>query len=136
MNGFFPGWPGPVFHGRRSQIGNVAMPGLPALPAVPLHPNGAPAAGPAQPALSGLAAYGVPVTQAPGGQMVVQSIMDPGQMMPPQVPGMPQMPGPPDWFLNGTSGGSGGLFQPMLPVAPFDPGNQVGQMQQRPYEGA
>lgn len=45
--------------------------------------------------------------------------------MPPEIPGMPRMPGPPPGFMHGAP--VGGLFQPLVPIHPFDPGNQVAQ---------
>lgn len=151
----FPGWPGPAYNGGRSNIGGV---GLPAFPAMPGHPGlptvagmaGAPGfpgtapglpgtapspaaganAGPPASPLAGLAQYGVPVGHTASGQPVVHAGINGRMMLPPQIPGMPQMPGPPMGFMAGGPQ-AGGLFQPMLPVAPFDGGNQVRHLEQR-----
>lgn len=117
MAGWFPGWPGTPFFGGRPVIS------LPAAPALPAHPGG-PAAAASSP-LAGLAAYGVPVGQTKAGHAFIQA-GEPGEsglMLPPEIPGMPRMPGPPD---------GGGLFRAVPPVAPFDPGNQVRLLQTRP----
>jgi hypothetical protein len=108
--------------GGRSLIAPVALPS---------HPGAAPGAGgPQAHPLSGLAAYGVPIHQTAHGSAVVQGGMaGSGFAMPPNVPGMPQMPGPPDGLFSGGVPG-GGLFQPMRPAAGFDPTNQVSQLQQ------
>jgi hypothetical protein len=117
---FFPGYPGPL--DARTGLAPVT------LPVVPLHPGGQPVGGPSP--LSGLAARGVPVGQTPAGQCLLCTNTDGGAsfMLPPEIPGMPGMPTPPNGMLYGGPQG-GGLFQPMAPVAPFDMGNQVRQYQ-------
>lgn len=110
----FPGYPGPI-NPRQRGMGQVPMP---ALPAVPFHPGGQPVGGPHP--LAGLAAYGVPIRLSPTGQPVIQTGTSP-DMAPPEIAGMPRMPGP----------AGGGLFQPMMPVTPFDHGNQVRGLQGR-----
>ncbi|HWI51849.1 MAG TPA: hypothetical protein VNT01_06895 [Symbiobacteriaceae bacterium] len=125
MAGWFPGWPGPIFAGGRPQVPTVS---LPALPMLPVHPGG-PEAAAASP-LNGLAAYGVPVAQTPAGHAFIQAggTGEGGIMLPPELPGMPRMPGPPDDLFTGGPCG-GGLFRPVPPVASFDQGNQVRQIQ-------
>lgn len=121
---WFPGWPGPV--NARSGIGHVPAP---ASPALPVHPGGGSAA--AASPLAGLAAYGVPIALDAQGRPVLQAGAGGMEaMLPPDVPGMPKMPGPPAEFLGGGPGG-GGLFRPMAPIAPFNPGNQVHGLHQR-----
>jgi hypothetical protein len=154
MSFAFPGWPGPVFSGGRSNIPGV---GLPAFPTIPGHPGmpggsmlpggpGTPGMGPgmglgsgpgAAPApfaapspLAGMAQYGVPVGHTASGQPVIRAGMNGAIMLPPEIPGMPNMPGPPGGFLAGGPQ-AGGLFQPMPPVAPFYAGNQVRHLDQR-----
>lgn len=127
MAGWFPGWPGPVFAGGRTRIPTVS---IPAMPHMPMHPGG-PAAAAASP-LSGLAAFGIPITQTPGGMLCLQAPPTeegPAVILPPELPGMPGMPTPPDELMNGGPVG-GGLFRAVTPVAPFNPGSQVGQLNQ------
>lgn len=50
--------------------------------------------------------------------------------MPPDIPGMPRLPQPPPGFLHGMP--VGGLFQPLVPVAPFHFDYQAAQ-QEAPY---
>ena len=143
----FPGWPGPAFSGGRSNIAGVGLPAFPALPGYPGAPGAAgfgaapgmgmtgapgpgPAPGPAASPLAGLAQFGVPVAQTATGQPVIRAGVNGALMLPPEIPGMPTMPGPPNGFLTGGPQ-TGGLFQPMLPVAPFDAGNQVRHLEQR-----
>jgi hypothetical protein len=131
---WFPGWPGSVFDGRRGNIPNVGLPAFPTMPGSPQTPAGAGLPGgagatqaggaAAASPLAGLAQYGVPVGMSPGGRPVIRANMNGGVMLPPEIPGMPKMPGPPGGFL-GTGQTSGGLFQPIDPVIPFDSGNQV-----------
>lgn len=120
----FPGWPGPVYFGGQTHIGGVSMPMLPA------HPAGE-VAGAVSP-LTGLAAYGVPVAQTPTGRAFIQAGGAAGEsggiQLPPEIPGMPPMPGPPGELVMGGPHG-GGLFQAVPPVMPFDPGRQVPQQQ-------
>lgn len=81
--------------------------------------------------LSGLAAYGVPVGYTPSGTPMVRA----GQanqalQLPPDLPGMPRMPGPhPGLFGGGIE--NGGLFRPATPVVPFDFSNQVQRLQEQ-----
>ena len=127
MAGWFPGWPGPIFAGGRPRIPTVT---LPVMPHLPMHPGG-PAAAAASP-LSGLAAYGIPIAQTAGGRFCLQAPPTeegPAVMLPPELPGMPGMPTPPDELMTGGPVG-GGLFRAIAPVAPFSPGNQVGQIKQ------
>jgi hypothetical protein len=81
--------------------------------------------------LAGLQQFGVPVSYTPGGNPMVQANAAQGFQMPPDLPGMPRMPGPPDGFFTGGMAGGGGFFQPIAAVAPFDPANQVQQFQQQ-----
>lgn len=75
-----------------------------------------------------LARRGVPISCTPDGRPILKSGGGPGDfMLPPEIPGMPQMPSPPGWFTGGGSPG-GGLFQPLEPVAPFDLNSQVRRM--------
>lgn len=78
--------------------------------------------------LAGLQAYGVPVGVSPTGQPMVRAGMANGFQVPPELPGMPPIPGPPAGLFDGGMGG-GGLFQPVPTVAPFDHGNRVWQLQ-------
>ena len=128
MAGWFPGWPGPVFAGGRAILS------LPHMPMLPIHPAGQAAA--ATSPLSGLAAFGVPVAHTPTGHALIQAVgaAEGGIMLPPQIPGMPQMPGPPDELLTGGPLG-GGVFRHVPHVAPFNPGNQVRTMQDQHVEG-
>ncbi len=122
----FPGWPGPInLRGGVGGPGGVAMPAAPALPALPAHPGGQAMADSPSP-VERLAAYGVPVTQGPNGQMILQAGLGrgPESLLPPEIPGMPQMPPPPEGMLSGEPQG-GGLFRQAVPVAPFDHRNQV-----------
>lgn len=139
----FPGWPGPI-NPRGPGVGGVAYPAYPALPARPtgpVHPGaqfagGAPptGGGPVNTPLSGLQAHGVPVGYTPGGQpMVMAGMANQGVGLPPTITGMPQMPGLPAGMLGGAMG-EGGLFQPIAPVAAFDPTNQVQQLQAQQYQ--
>lgn len=100
---------------------------FPHMPMLPVHPGG-PAAAAVSP-LSGLSAYGVPIAQTPTGQMFIQAGggAEGAFQLPPDLPGMPPMPSPPDELLTGGPCG-GGLFRPVPPVSPFDPANQVRQM--------
>ncbi|HYF92575.1 MAG TPA: hypothetical protein VD969_10010 [Symbiobacteriaceae bacterium] len=131
MAGWFPGWPGPVFAHGRSRVPTVSLPRMPGLP---LHPGGPDAA--ASSPLAGLAAYGVPIAHTPAGHSFIQAAgaADGGIMLPPEIPGVPKMPGPPDELVSGGPCG-GGLFRPVPHVAPFDPGNQVRTMQNPRPEG-
>lgn len=143
-DGSFPGYPGPVDPKRG--LGGVAYPAMPSMPirphypvtpggqpssfpmhGTPANPMGMPvAAGP----LAGLQAYGVPVGYTPAGWPMLQTAMAnaAGFQLPPNVPGMPQIPGPPEGLFNGGMG-AGALFQPVAPVTPFDQGDQVRQLQ-------
>lgn len=100
-------------------------PALPREPHLPAHPGGPAGAG--ESPLAGLAAYGIPITQGPGGNLILQAGRSGqgGSMLPPEIPGMPKMPGPPAEMMGGQAGG--GLFQPVSPVAPFSAGNVVRQ---------
>lgn len=118
MYWMFPGYPGPV--NPRMGLADVALPTLPS------HPGGIGMAG-ASP-LEGVAAYGVPVARTAAGRPVLACGVHPAaSMQPPEVQGMPAMPPFPE------PGFGGGLFQPIAPVEPFDPGNQVRQLQQQAY---
>ncbi len=91
--------------------------------------------GPAMPAtegtpLSGLAAHGVPVGYSPSGTPMLMAGQAGQLQMPPDIAGMPKMPGPPEGWLSGDVAG-GGLFRPTSGVAPFDPSNLVRQYQQQ-----
>lgn len=103
----------------------MPLPAFPALPLPPMAPAGQggaqTAASPAPSPWEALARAGVPLTVTPGGRPVLKTgaASEPGHLMrPPEIEGMPQMPSPPGWL-------TGGLFQPLEPVAPFDLGNQV-----------
>jgi hypothetical protein len=86
---------------------------------------------PPQSPLAGLAAYGVPVGHNQAGQPVLQTGGgDVRQFLPPEIPGMPRMPGPPDWLSTGQIPGSG-LFQPINSIQPFDSRNLVSHYQQQ-----
>ncbi|MDB4897868.1 MAG: hypothetical protein JWN15_4130 [Firmicutes bacterium] len=150
MMAMFPGWPGPILSGGRSNILGVGLPafptipGHPGMPGGPMMPGGAgtpgmgpgmgpgaaptPAAAPSP--LAGMAQYGVPIAQTASGQPVIRAGMNGAIMLPPEIPGMPSMPGPPGGFFAGGPQ-AGGLFQPMPPVAPFYGGNQVRHLEQR-----
>jgi len=105
----FPGWPGPIYPNRRPGIPDVALPALPAYPS-----NGAPMAAGAPP-LAGMAAYGVPIVYSPDGRPVLRSGTPGGSLnMPPDLPGMPRMPPPPDQLFTGPQ--TSGLFQPVPPL--------------------
>ncbi|HYG59377.1 MAG TPA: hypothetical protein VD902_15045, partial [Symbiobacteriaceae bacterium] len=69
--------------------------------------------------------------QTPSGQPCIMA-GNGGQAfgLPPEIPGMPRFPGPPEGLLGGGPVG-GGLYQPIAPVAPFDSGNQVRRYQQQ-----
>lgn len=127
-----------------------ALPQFPVYPTMPGRP-GAPVANPGSMAgfagegwqpqgqggsLAGLQAHGVPVGYTPGGRPMVRAGMaqDQGFNLPPNLPGMPHMPGPPSGMFDGGVGG-GGLFRPMAAVAPFDSGNQVRHLKQQRYQG-
>jgi len=109
MAGWFPGWPGPIFAGGRPQVPTVSLPALPVFPGNP----------------------GVPVAQTQAGHAFIQAggFGEGGIMLPPELPGMPRMPGPPDDLFTGGPCG-GGLFRPVSPVASFDQGNQVHQIKE------
>jgi hypothetical protein len=128
MMSMFPGWPGPVFSGGRSNIPGVGLPAFPTIPGHPGMPGGSML--PGGPGISGMAQYGVPIAQTATGQPVIRAGMNGAVMLPPEIAGMPNMPGPPGGFLGGRPQ-AGGLFQPMPPVAPFYGGNQVRQLEQR-----
>lgn len=133
---FFPGWPGPVFGGRQHGIAPVQPPAFPMTapsrpPGHPPGPYGAPPphAPPATahvaqtpPPPGGLAAYGVPVSRTGGGRPVIYTPQRDvnAPPVPPDLPGMPKMPSPQNWFPQ-----TGGLFEPVSPVPPFNHGNQV-----------
>jgi hypothetical protein len=128
----YAGWPGPF--NRRGGTGGVRLPAHPGHPGYPAHPGspahpGEQAAGGEHP-LAGLAAHGVPLGLTASGNPVLRAPnQNEGFMMPPQIPGMPQMPGPPSGLLTGGPETSG-LFYPTAPVAPFDSANQVRKFQQ------
>ncbi len=120
-----PGYPGPAFSGRRSQIAPVSLPMFPVQPTG--LDGGAPAQRPAPSPFEGLARAGVPISLTPDGRPVLQAGGGPAQGMfgPPQgIPGMPEMPQPPSWMIDGDPN-SGGLFRPLEPVAPFDLSSRV-----------
>jgi hypothetical protein len=114
-------------------IAPVPAPFHPQLPPFPVAPGGAgfPGAGwpsapvqaaetfgrpPAPP--TGMGAY-VPIRQLPNGRAALLGPSSPQLMQPPVVAGMPQMPPMPQGLFGGAP--QSGLFQPILPVAPFDP---------------
>lgn len=115
--GAMPGWPGPVFAGRRSLVSPVLPPFMPGQPA-----GGAPGQGPAPgpSPFEGLARAGVPISLTPDGRPVLGmggAVSPGGFPMPPAIAGMPQIPAPPDWMTAGDPQG-GGLFKPLPAVSP------------------
>lgn len=127
---WFPGYPGPLMTGRNPAVRSVAPP----MPPMVYSPEAGPAYASGAPGVAeAMAAYGVPLVQLPTGQIVLQAQTGEnggGMHLPPELPGMPVMPGPPDGLLTGGPQG-GGLFQPLPPVAPFNPGNQVARYHQQ-----
>lgn len=126
---WFPGWPGPLLNGRQAGVRGVTPPAPPMV----YSPEAGPAYASGTPGMAeAMAAYGVPLVQLPTGQIVLQAQTgdDGGIHLPPDLPGMPAMPKPPDGLFTGGPQG-GGLFQPLSPVTPFNPGNQVSHLQQQ-----
>lgn len=152
MQNMFPGWPGPI-NPNGPGVGGIAYPANPAVPRGPIYPGpgqqafgqpfggGAPGAGQALPGqsaatgpLAGLAAHGVPVGYNQSGQPVVMAGMaNQGMQSPPNLPGMPHMPGPPSGLFDGGMG-AGGLFQNTAPVMPFNANNLVQQLRTQQYQ--
>gem|GEM_PF-4588343 len=81
------------------------LPAYPALPGRPVTPGTFPGSGApgvaANSPLVGLTAYGVPVGYAPSGTPRLVTGQPDQWQSPPDLPGMPQMPGPPDWIFTG-----------------------------------
>jgi hypothetical protein len=106
--------------------GGAGFPGA-GWPSAPVQAPEATALPPTHPA--GIGAY-VPIRQLPSGRAALLAPSSPQLMQPPVVAGMPQMPPFPQSFFGGAP--QSGLFQPILPVAPFDPTPLKERMQPNP----
>lgn len=96
-------------------MGGIPYPLNPVDAPLPRLPAGFEPAGPATP-LSGLAAHGVPVGYGPHGSPVLLAGQSQGLQLPPNLPGMPRMPGPPRGMFSGGLD-RGGLFGTARPWA-------------------
>lgn len=114
MGPAFPGYPGPIMVGNRTGIAPVMPPAVAGLPQ---------AGGGGLPNTTGLPDHLVRFMENARAGRIAPPQGGGGMAFPPDIPGMPKMPGPPPGMLGGALGG--GLFQPLPPVRPFDSANQV-----------